>query len=252
MTESKPSRVHLLDELRGFIIIFVVVYHLLFDLTVLFPAGMDDWMFDPWMNNLRDGFVAVLVLISGISCLYSHSNLRRGFKTFAFGMVFTVVTYLFMPSELILFGILHFFGCCMMLYALLEKPISQVPVWLGAGVCILLFFLTKDIYYGKIGLFGYTVNMPAFFYGKPLLFPLGFASAGITSSDYYPMMPWAFMFFAGAFLGRIIRKGKAPVWFYSSHLPWLAKIGRHTLLIYLVHQPILYSILYLWFMILSR
>ena len=52
MARSGLRRVHFIDELRGFLIIFVVLYHLLYDLAVIFPIGID-WMFDPWMNTLR-------------------------------------------------------------------------------------------------------------------------------------------------------------------------------------------------------
>lgn len=53
MELAKPRRVHLMDELRGVLIIGVVLYHLLYDLAVLFPVGIP-WMFSDWMNSVRN------------------------------------------------------------------------------------------------------------------------------------------------------------------------------------------------------
>ncbi len=246
MARSGLRRVYFMDELRGFLIIFVVLYHLLYDLTVIFPVEIP-WMFSPWMNTLRDLFTGTLITISGISCLYSRSNIRRGFKTLGCGLILTAATYFFIPGQIILFGILHFFGCAMILYGLVEKLFSHIPAWIGFPLSVFLFFFTRNIYYGVVGLGGFSFYMPAFLYGHPLLFPLGFACPGIFSADYYPIIPWVFLFFAGAFLGRFIRAGKAPDFLYRRHFPPLAFVGRHTLFIYMVHQPVLYGILYLIF-----
>lgn len=241
------NRVHGMDELRGFLIIFVVLYHLFYDLAVLFPVGVD-WMFSDWMNTLRDIFTGTLIVVSGVSCLYSRSNLRRGLKTFGWALVFTLVTLVFMPSQLIIFGILHFFGVAMILYALLEKPLSRIPTWPGLVGSFLLFFFTRNLYYGVVGFGPLQWSVPSLFYNHWFLFPLGFRCYGISSADYYPILPWFFLFLAGGFLGRLVRAGRFPAWFYRSHCAFLGWIGRHTLIIYLLHQPIVYGVLSLIFM----
>lgn len=243
-------RVPTLDELRGFLIIYVVVYHLLYDLAVLFPGGVP-WMFSDWMNGLRDFMTGTLIVISGISCHYSRNNLRRGLKTLGWGMALTVVTLIFMPSQLIIFGILHFYGVAMMLYHPLEQLLRKVPVWPGAAASLLLFFFTKNIYYGTVGLFGVTINVPSFFYNRLLLWPLGFQCRGVSSADYYPLLPWFFLFLLGALVGRAIKDGGFPRWFYQSHIPPLGWVGSRTLPIYLIHQPVLYGVLYLVFYVMG-
>lgn len=246
MEAAKTRRVHFMDELRGVLIIGVVLYHLLYDLAVLFPVGIP-WMFDPWMNHLRNVCTGSLIVISGISCLYSRSNLRRGLRTFGLGLLLTLATGIFIPGQFILFGILHFFGASMMLYALLHPLLDRIPTLAGIIGCILLFCLTWTIYSGFVRVFGVTFYLPDFLYNKPLLFPLGFACQGISSADYYPIFPWIFLFFAGSFFGRYVRAGRLPEFFYQSHLPWLAQVGSHTLIIYLVHQPVIYGVLTLLF-----
>ncbi|MEG1205570.1 MAG: heparan-alpha-glucosaminide N-acetyltransferase [Angelakisella sp.] len=243
LSNYSGGRVHFLDEFRGFLILFVVWYHLVYDL-ILF--GMEwDWFFSPTMNNLRNLFVFLLIMISGISSHFSHSNMKRGLKTLAFAMVLTIATYIAMPSQLIIFGILHFFGVAMILYGLLEKPLNKIPSGVGLVVSLLLFCITFDIYYGVLGIAGWglTVQLPAFLYNQPLLFPLGFMCTGLTSADYYPLMPWFFAFLAGGFCGKSIKAGRLPAYFYRSHCKPLAAIGKHTLLIYILHQPIIYGTL---------
>ena len=246
MELAKPRRVHLMDELRGVLIIGVVLYHLLYDLAVLFPVGIP-WMFSDWMNSVRNICAGALIVVSGISCHYTRSNWRRGLRAFGLGMLLTVVTALFIPSQLILFGILHFFGSMMMLYALLQPLLEKVPTMAGLLGSTLLFFLTWPIFSGFIRVLGVTVYLPEFLYNKPLLFPLGFACQGIASADYYPLLPWGFLFLAGSFFGRYVRAGRLPEFCYRSHLPLLARIGNHTMLIYLVHQPVIYGLLALIF-----
>ena len=246
MELAKPRRVHLMDELRGVLIIGVVLYHLLYDLAVLFPVGIP-WMFSNWMNSVRNICAGALIVVSGISCHYTRNNWRRGLRAFGLGMLLTVVTALFIPSQLILFGILHFFGSMMMLYALLQPLLEKVPTMAGLLGSTLLFFLTWPIFSGFIRVLGVTVYLPEFLYNKPLLFPLGFACQGIASADYYPLIPWGFLFLAGCFFGRYVRAGRLPEFCYRSHLPLLARIGNHTMLIYLVHQPVIYGLLALIF-----
>ncbi len=246
MELAKPRRVHLMDELRGVLIIGVVLYHLLYDLAVLFPVGIP-WMFSDWMNSVRNICAGALIVVSGISCHYTRSNWRRGLRAFGLGMLLTVVTALFIPSQLILFGILHFFGSMTMLYALLQPLLEKVPTMAGLLGSTLLFFLTWPIFSGFIRVLGVTVYLPEFLYNKPLLFPLGFACQGIASADYYPLIPWGFLFLAGSFFGRYVRAGRLPEFCYRSHLPLLARIGNHTMLIYLVHQPVIYGLLALIF-----
>lgn len=248
---AKPGRVYLLDELRGFLILFVVWYHFMFDLN-LFGINID-WFFSPAMNNLRNFFVALLVMISGVSSHFSRNNLRRGVRTLLLAMALTVVTAVFMPSELILFGILHFFGAAMLLYALLKKPLSKIPPVWGFVGSILLFCVTFDVYYGFLGIagLGWTVTLPAFLYDQPWLFPLGFRSAGLVSADYYPLIPWFFLFVSGGFCGDAVKSGRFPAFFYRSHSRVLAAIGRNTMPIYMLHQPIIYGVMYLAFLVLA-
>jgi uncharacterized membrane protein len=238
--QNDRKRYHLLDFLRGICIILVVGYHALYDISVVFGQRLPFFGTDG-MEVFRVSFVGVLVLLSGISCSLSRSNLKRGIKTLLCGLLISAVTLIFMPSERILFGVLHFFGVAMILFAPLKGVVEKIPAFLGAGISLMLFLLTYHIYsYADF-------EFPRSF----LLFILGF-DTGFYSADYYPLIPWFFLFLTGGFLGRFFADGRAPRFFEANPIKPLAFIGRHTLFIYLIHQPILYGFFFVWFEVIMK
>lgn len=243
----KTGRLHLVDELRGLLILNVVAYHTLYDLVYLFGVDMP-WFRTQWAYWWQQWMSGSLIFLAGISCLLTRSNLRRGLKTLALGMVLTVVTLVVMPDEKILFGILHFMGCAMLLFGLLRPLLDKIPPKTGLVVCLVLFVLTKNIYYERVGIpYLCEIALPHFLYSSKLLFPIGLPHSGFVSSDYFPLIPWAFLFLAGSFLGRRIPAGRVPDFALKSRIPPLAFLGRHTLAIYLAHQPLIFALLFVLF-----
>ena len=227
---------------RGICIILVVIYHAMFNLTSIF--GVDVWMFDSsLMAFLQVFFVCCLAVISGISCSFSRSNAKRGIKTLLAGLIVTAVTYFAIPDQFIVFGILHFFGAAMLIYAALNRLLDKIPVALGVCLSALLFILTFNIYSVQI----YTENP----FLKILIGIIG-VDTGIVSADYYPIFPWIFVFLAGCFLGRLFKEGRVPALFKANPVRFLSFIGRHTLLVYLIHQPIVFGGMYLWFEFIAK
>ncbi len=245
------KRVGLLDELRGLSILLMVVYHAFFDLVYIFGVKIPAFH-SPLLAFLQPFFAGIFIFISGAACRYSKSNLKRGALCFGLGLAFTVITALFMPSELILFGILHFLGVAMMLFALLHRVLDKLPPWLGLPLCVLLFSLTYRVSQGYLGLAGFSLSLPGAWYQTPVLFFLGLPEPGFFSADYFPLLPWLFLFFAGAYFGASLKENRLPPWFYRSHIPPLAFIGRHTLLVYVLHQPVVYGVLYVIFFFIRR
>ena len=144
------QRYHLLDMLRGICIILVVWYHILFNLSEIF-GGEYAFFRSAGMDAFRDGFVGVLMILSGISCHFARSNLRRGIKTLGAALLVTAATALAMPTQLITFGILHFFGCCMLLYAACRPLLAKIPLLPGTAVSFFLYFLARGLYHGVSG-----------------------------------------------------------------------------------------------------
>jgi uncharacterized membrane protein len=88
---------------------------------------------------------------------------------------------------------------------------------------------------------------------SPYIFPFGLFVNTFSSSDYYPIFPHIFLFLAGTGFGGIVKDNKLPNWFYDAKIPFLPIIGRWSLVIYIVHQPVLIGLFWIfivgWFFI---
>lgn len=241
-TPTRP-RLHLMDELRGFAVFCMVFYHAFYTFAFLFGVKWVMPLFR-FFTPAEPFFAALFIFISGISSLLSHSNLRRGARLFAVALAVTLVTAIATPSYAIWFGILHFLAVCMMLYGLLGSSQKRFPFpLLWVLLCVALYFFTRPIPSGYLGFGSYQlISLPAVLYQQSWLFPLGFYGPGFSSSDYFPLLPWGFVFLAGTFVGIPVAKGLAPNWMYRRRIPFLSWMGRWALVIYIAHQPVIYAL----------
>ena len=134
---NKKHRIFLLDEIRGFSILCMVVYHGVYNLLTFFPISFP-FFYSPLVIFLRDLFAGMFILISGVSCRFSRNNPKRGLLCLLFGMVMAAGSLLFVPELPIYFGILHFLGCAILLFALLQKALDHLPI----AVCCLPYLGT--------------------------------------------------------------------------------------------------------------
>lgn len=252
------QRVILLDEIRGFAIICMVVYHTMFQLKYSFDVDVPIF-FESWFDVIRDVFAGTFIFISGVMCRYSRNNLKRGAQCFFLGMIITFVVPFF--GSHISFGILHFLGISMMLYGLVGEALERLPSMAGLIIAALLFVLTLHIsrqyfeYNGSIyyedGFFGikglFEWKIPDAAYNNNELAPLGFFNSGYVTDDYFSLLPWLFVFLAGSYFGGWAKEGLLPKFFYNSHIRWLANVGRYTIWIYMLHIPVIYLICMLIF-----
>lgn len=246
--KPKP-RIHIIDELRGFAIFCMVFFHAFFTVGFIFDLQWGQWLYN-FFVPAEPYFAGLFILISGVACNLSHSNLERGVKLALIALAVTLVTYLAKPligeENLISFGILHMLACGMLLYGLINKYLKLIPCWIGIVVNVLLFILTYTIRWGRISVpFLFSIKLPQEMYSTPFLFMFGLPDKNFISSDYFPLLPWIFMFFAGTFLGRIGIKKKFPKFMFKKRIGFFGFLGRHSLIIYLAHQPIILGICYL-------
>lgn len=247
-TSVSRGRIHLMDEIRGFAVFCMVFYHAFYSIAFLFAV---EWMKSVFYFFLpaEPFFAVAFVGISGISSQLSHSNLLRGGRLLAIALAVTLVTWLVVPEETIRFGVLHLLSVCMLLFGLLQKPLARVPRGWGLALCLLGFLLTAGLAFGNRPYLGIpfvpAAQLSALGDGYGWLFPLGFRTPSFTSGDYFPLFPWCFVFFFGTFLGRYAREGRFPAWTYRSRIPFFSWIGRHALIIYVVHQPVIYGLMML-------
>lgn len=242
------QRYYLIDALRGFALLNMVIFHLLYDVFQIYDIDAQ-WYFQP-LTIMWERFICIsFITISGISLNFSHNAYKRGIILNIFGFIITIVTFIVMPNETIRFGILNFLGCSMLILQSLRYFFDKTSPVFGMVFSIVLFAVTYGVPNRYIGFFNIKLfDLPDFLYGVNWLSFSGFRSADFSSSDYFPIIPWIFLFFAGYFIWRFIKNIKAEKYF-SFNVPLLGSIGRYSLWIYLAHQPIIMGILMLVFSI---
>ena len=241
-TKKRP-RIYLLDELRGFAIICMVFNHAFYTVGIFFDWGWGKMLLD-FFAPAEPFFAGLFILISGICSNLSRSNIERGAKLFFIAYILTVVTYFVVGNEsAIRFGILHMLSICMMLYGILSGICKYIPMWIGIIVNAAMFVFTFGVTSGYVGIpFVWTFRLPIEWYQTDFLYPLGFVGSGFSSGDYFALLPWLFLFFAGGYFGRLAAQNKFPKAAYKNHIPFLSFLGKYSLIIYLAHQPVIFGI----------
>ena len=222
------ARIDIIDAVRGLSILLMVIYHLGYDLVYaeIIPKFI---VFNPLIDALQLFFAALFIFISGVSSRLSRSNLKRGFIMLAFAVAISAVTYLF--ESPVWFGILHFLGVAAVLYGLLGKLLQRVTSAVYPAVCALMFVVSYVLTSGIYDIEG--------------LWMFGIRDKYFTSADYFPVFPWIFVYFAGAWFGRYVIEKSLPNWFYELKCGFFAGVGRKTLFVYLLHQPVIYGVLWI-------
>lgn len=227
MISEVPKRIQLIDAVRGLCVVLMVLHHLMYDLVAFLGAPV--WLFtNPVLDIAHYFFAGTFIFLSGVSSRFSRSNVKRGLKVIAAALVITAVTYFL--GMTIVFGILHFLGFAMVFYGLTAKLWEKIPSFLAPFLYIACVVFTA-VWINKTG---YVENN--------WLWMFGFCSRTFYSADYFPILPWIFVFLLGTWAGKYIREGYMPKWFYTVHPPLLPAIGRKAFIIYLAHQPVLYGI----------
>jgi uncharacterized membrane protein len=242
------ARAFELDALRGLALLMMILHHLIFDLRYI--IGLDVFAFQEswWFENLlRPVFLNVFLIVSGICCTFSRSNTRRGLRLLSVALVFTVATTIAAQISgedfYILFNVLHLLALGTLLYAGLtfaerrqDRRLVRVDVILLLLSSVLLWLAALLPHWQGSGSYW--------------LLPLGLLPAGVVGmADYLPLIPWLGFFLVGALIGRQAYTGKqsvipdAPSWLLTGSRPF-GFVGRHSLLIYALHQPALLAILF--------
>jgi len=250
MTIQEKTRLHLLDTLRGFLLLNMIAYHGLWNLVYLFGIELSWYTDTPgylWQQFICWSFI----LLSGFCWSMSRNHRKRGLLVFGGGVIVSLVTCILMPETRILFGILTCIGSCMLLMISAEKLTGKIPAQPGAIFSFCLFLLLRNCGSGTLGFEGVVLcPLPDVLYRNYLTAYLGFPPAAFYSSDYFPLLPWFFLFLTGYFLFRICSRANLnEKLFARGQFPLLNSLGRNSLLVYLLHQPVLYGLSMLYFYI---
>lgn len=220
------KRIWELDALRGALLIGMIGIHLIYDLVDLF--GIVPWVYPRWYDLFKNNYGALFLVLSGVSVTLGSHPVSRGFRVFLGGMACTAVTagmYVLGFTDrgiIIYFGVLHCLGVCMMLWPLMKHWNSCLTGLAAAAMWWI----------------GMLLRTRGFSF--PWLTVLGFAPWGFVSSDYFPLFPSLGYFLLGTLLGKHFyadRQTRFPGGI--ARFPILQWMGRHSLTIYLLHQPVL-------------
>lgn len=248
--KAPDHRAFELDALRGLAIVLMILHHFAFDLRYLFAIPVFAFQESLWFTHLlRPLFVALFLVISGVCCTFSRNNLRRGARMSIAAAALTLVSvagsWLLDEGLYIFTNVIHLVALGTLLFAALERRDQRylsrrpwrVPVSLLLGAALL--------YWGGV--------LPAFAPVKTdWLLPLGLVtqSTAETMADYLPILPWLGFFFTGAAAGLVLYQDKKTLFPLASArlsrpLAPLTFVGRHALVFYVAHQPVLLGGLYL-------
>lgn len=246
MKKDISKRIGLIDTLRGFALINMVLFHFLYDVLIVYGidigwnryAGVIAW----------ERFICIsFILLSGVSLNFSRHPYKRGIIINLCGFLITLVTAAAMPSQEIWFGILNLIGCSMLICAALRPFLDRINPVLGAALSLIFYAVFYGVPERYIGIFNYRLfTLPDFLYSFKYAAFIGFPSADFRSADYFPLIKWIFVFLLGYFLWHIIERYTKQKILRRGFRP-LSFIGRHSLVIYMVHQPILMGICFLIF-----
>jgi uncharacterized membrane protein len=250
-TTSPTERYFEIDLLRSLAILGMVIYHTAYDLEVFYgwpvlrSLGVGGWL-------LARSTAVLFLLLVGISFRISWERIharrdpwplgvwwpthnvsrywskyfRRGFQIFLCGMLVTAATYVWDPSTYVRFGVLHLIGVSIVLLPIFTK-LKEGNALLG-----LAFLVAGN------ALMGTTAS-------TSLLLPMGIPPKHFATVDYFPLLPWFGVVLLGDALGHAlyVRSLRWRSHLPSIHPPLITPTSRRSLVIYLVHQPILFLVL---------
>lgn len=241
-TSTSRQRYWEIDTLRGVAIIMMVIFHLMWDL-VSFAITPDVVLYAGFWKYFQRTTAITFLLLVGISLTVSYRRAKaqqpgavlfpkffwRGLRIFGVGMGFTLIAWA-TGFGYVHFGILHLIGTAIILaYPLLSYR------WLNFILWLILFVLGGAIRY---------IYLP-----HNWLDWLGFHTRLYAPLDYFPLIPWFGVVLLGLAIGntiyrphgRLIPLPDLSTWLPARLLQWL---GKHSLIIYVIHQPLLLAILF--------
>ena len=227
----------ILDTARGVAIIAMILFHFTWDLG-FFGIVDYDISFTLEGRLLAHLIAGSFLFIVGMSLALAarnglpfKPNLKRLRYVAGAAILVSLGTFFLMPEDWIFFGVLH----CIALSSLLALPFLAAPLLLTAAIAAL------------------SIAAPLFIYApifdQPWMFWLGLNHILPRTNDYVPLFPWFGVVLAGLVVVRLIdTRAEWAAWFQrarpNAFFRYLARLGRFSLAIYLIHQPILMGVLW--------
>ena len=242
------QRVFWIDNIRAIAMLSMIAYHAVWDLVYLY--GMDwGWYRSEAAFFWQQSICWTFILLSGFCWSFSKNPLKQGLIVSGGGIIVSIITMVFSYESRIIFGVLTLIGAAALFLIPLKRYFEKIPASLGAVMMFFLFAVTYGVNNGFLGFFKVElVKLPEVLYGNMFSTFWGFTEKYFFSADYFAVFPWVFLYFTGYFLYRLWRMKKLPdAKCLDRNILFLTKIGKKSLIVYMLHQPIIYILLELTF-----
>ena len=183
--QAAMKRFDILDAWRTLAIVLMAAYHFLYDLYI-FGVISASQLFSVPLNILERFICCSFILLAGASARFSRNNLRHGLTVLAAGVVVEIGAAV--GGQTIRWGILMLLGSSMVLWHFLGERLQKLPPSVLGWRSFVLFVATRA--WTKVA----QVSVG-------WLYPLGFTAPGFHSADYFPLLPWSFLFLIGTVIG---------------------------------------------------
>ena len=226
-------RVASIDALRAIALIAMMAYHFCFDLRY-FRIIAPDFEHDPFWLTARTIILSSFLLLAGVSLVLADARKASSAQFWwhvgmiaGCAMLISATTYFMFPVTFIWFGVLHAIAVSLVL----ARPLVHFP---KTALVIGLIAIVVGVTYSNSAFNQFALGW------------IGFITVRPYTDDYVPLFPWTGVLLCGIPLGHALIRNRFAVLSSLATPPlWLAWLGRHTLAIYMVHQPILFGALWL-------
>lgn len=225
---TAPERIAFFDMLRGLVIISMIAFHATYDAAYIYGFHVP-WFTDPVIQDVWRATISwTFLALAGWMTSLSRNNFKRAVVYGIFAFIIWLATSVVSVDTPVSFGIIYCMGFCTLIYALIRPVHERINPVIGLILSLALFGLLWHIPRGTYDVVGFSW--------------LGFPGPGFASGDYYPPIPFLFMYLAGSFAANLLvklRPAGYPAWMKRDTIPFLSWLGRHSLAIYVIHQPLL-------------
>ena len=232
------GRLGIFDLVRGLSVVSMVLFHLCYDLKFL--SGVELAWFEPPLQDIwRCSISWSFLFIAGCMCALSRNNLRRALEYGGVALAVWVVTTVAAVDTPISFGIIYCMSACTLVAWVLQRIGALPRGRVAACVLFVGFVALLGLSDGTIGIGDFALRLPREVASAEGLAWLGIPSSSFASGDYYPLLPYLLIYLSGAAMGVRWRDRGYPAWAYEAKVAPLNFVGRHALLVYVVHQPVI-------------
>lgn len=249
---SGRKRLNLIDAYRGITIISMIGFHAcwIFSYFGLWISvdSINSRPFYIWERTICCSFI----FISGFVFSFGKHHLKNGLTELILGIIITFLSVIFLYDLRDIFGILWLIGSSTLITILLDKyvykrgDIKRVSSIICALFFLILLIISWNINRGYLGIDSlYSIVLPQSLYKGYFMTYLGFLDPSFYSVDYFSLFPWVFLYQVGYFVEKIIRNTLFERKILTKRMPFLGFLGRHSLLIYLIHPVVIYIVAYL-------